>query len=349
MAGNWKRWWPLVKLVVAVVVATAVGWSFARDLNNPALWQRTFQPGWLILAGLLYLLGLGCWCFYWQRLLVRLGQQPRPAALIRAYYVSHLAKYVPGKAWTLLLRAGLIRGPNVSGGIGGMTAFYEVLTTMAAGAILAVALLAGFGREASAGLDWNGLWAVLTFQPPESFNLGRWTAAAFAGMLLLAVGLPLVPPVFNRFAERLSLPFRGKDAPPLPKVTWGALLEGLVITSVGWLFLAGSFWTTLQAAADGRLPWSPDLMARSTASLGIAYIAGFVLLFAPGGLGVREYLLTLLLAPELADGLQVDACEGRGIVVLAVLALRLTWTVAEVLAAAVVWWLPSLTPAPDPP
>ncbi|HKB39299.1 MAG TPA: hypothetical protein VKD72_22870, partial [Gemmataceae bacterium] len=239
MRLNGKRWWPVVKLLVAAVVLAAVGWSFARDLSSPTLWQRSFQPGWLVVSGVLYLLGLGFWALYWQRLLVRLGQRPRPSALVRAYYVSHLGKYVPGKAWTLLLRAGLIRGPNVSGGLAGMTAFYEVLTTMASGALLAVGLLAVFGREASAGLDWSGLWAVLTFQPPETFALGRWTAVALAGLLLIVVGVPLLPPVFNRVADKVSLPFRGKDAPPLPTLHTTALLEGLAITSVGWLFLAG--------------------------------------------------------------------------------------------------------------
>src|SRR5262249_9766492 len=102
------------------------------------------------------------------------------------------------------------------------------------------------GREASAGLDWEGLWAVVTFQPGEGFILGRWTAVALALALLTVVGLPLLPPMFNRVAEKVSQPFRGKDPAPLPRITTAALLEGLAITGVGWLFLAGSFWTALQ-------------------------------------------------------------------------------------------------------
>jgi hypothetical protein len=222
-----------------------------------------------------------------------------------------------------------------------MTAFYEVLTTMASGAILAVVLLAVFGRDASTGLDWDGLWAVVTFQPSEQFVLGRWTAVILSLLLLAVVGLPLLPPVFNRLADRFSRPFRGQDPEPLPRLTTTALLEGLAITSCGWLFLTASFWTALLAATNGELPLTAELAARTTAALAIAYVGAFVLLFAPGGLGAREYLLKLLLLPELLAGLSLSVEQGRGIVVLAVVALRLTWTVAEVVMAGCVWWLPS--------
>jgi glycosyltransferase 2 family protein len=341
MGTRWRRWWPILKVVIAAVVVTAVGWSFARDLSNPALWQRSFQPAWLLACAVLYLIGLGCWCLYWGRLLVRLGQQPQIPALIRAYYVSHLGKYVPGKAWTLFLRAGLASSPTVRPGLAGMTAFYEVVTTMASGAIIAALLLACYGREESAGVDWQGLWAVVTVQPPELFVLGRWTSVALALSLLAVVGIPLLPPMFNRLAEKLSQPFRGKDPAPLPRITTPALLEGLAITGLGWLFLAASFWAALQAITDGRLATSPELLARTTAALGIAYVAAFVLLFAPGGLGVREYLLTLLLVPELAAALSLEHDEARSLVVLTVLGLRLTWTAAEIVTAACVWWLPT--------
>jgi uncharacterized membrane protein YbhN (UPF0104 family) len=340
MSTRWKRWWPLVKVVLTVLVLAAVGWSFARDLRDPELWRRSFQPGWLVVSGLLYLLGLGLWCLYWHRLLVRLGQRPHAAASLRAYYVSHLGKYVPGKALTLVLRAGLASSPTVRPGLAGMCAFYEVLTTMAAGAILAGVLFVVVGPVSSAGLDGAGLWGVLTFAPPTDFVLGRWAGVAVAGLLLLPVGLPLLPPLFSRLAEKVSRPFRGQDAAPLPRLTTAALGEGLVITALGWLLLGASFWAALQAVAPG-LAWSPALAGRMTAALAVAYVGGFVFPFTSGGLGVREYILRLLLAPELAAALPLDAPEAPGLVALAVLVLRLTWTVAEVVMAACVWWWPA--------
>ena len=43
------------------------------------------------------------------------GQRPGGMATVRAYYIGQLGKYVPGKAWALLLRSVLIRGPQQHG------------------------------------------------------------------------------------------------------------------------------------------------------------------------------------------------------------------------------------------
>ena len=44
---------------------------------------------------------------FWYRLLRQLGQRPTALAAVRAYYIGHLGKYLPGKACALLLRATL--------------------------------------------------------------------------------------------------------------------------------------------------------------------------------------------------------------------------------------------------
>ena len=67
--------------------------------------------------------------------------------------------------------------------------------------------------------------------------------------------------------------------------------------------------------------------------MGPAYVIGFVILTAPGGLGVREFLLIRLLTPELVGVEDRGPEDARALVVLAVLALRLVWTTAELLTA----------------
>src|SRR5207244_6475766 len=87
----------------------------------------------------LYVVGLGFWGAFWLRLLHRVGLRPSAGAAFRAYYVSHLGKYVPGKAWAILMRATLL--PGVRPGVAALTAAYETLTTMAAGALIAAAVI----------------------------------------------------------------------------------------------------------------------------------------------------------------------------------------------------------------
>jgi glycosyltransferase 2 family protein len=61
------------------------------------------------------------------------------------------------------------------------------------------------------------------------------------------------------------------------------------------------------------------------ASVALATVAGFLVAVLPGGLGVREGVLMSALAPAL----------GSDQAVVAALALRLVWVVAELAAAAV--------------
>jgi uncharacterized membrane protein YbhN (UPF0104 family) len=79
------------------------------------------------------------------------------------------------------------------------------------------------------------------------------------------------------------------------------------------------------------------LWGRCTAYVGLAYVAGFLAIVTPGGLGVREVLLQSALAHELSAGLGDDAAP---LAVLIVLVLRLLWTVMEVMMAAVMYGLP---------
>jgi hypothetical protein len=70
--------------------------------------------------------------------------------------------------------------------------------------------------------------------------------------------------------------------------------------------------------------------------MGVSYVAGFVILLAPSGLGVREFFLVMFLTALLGSSSAADEAS----VLLAVLAMRLVWTAAEVVMIALVWHLP---------
>ena len=65
-----------------------------------------FEVGWLIGAGFLYLAGLLACGWFFERIL---RSSPTPVRLfpaLRAYLVSHLGKYVPGKAMVVVVARG---------------------------------------------------------------------------------------------------------------------------------------------------------------------------------------------------------------------------------------------------
>ena len=333
MRDKLRRVWPFVKAILWLAILFFIGRQFARDLSRPELGQRSLHPGWLIVSGLLYLLGLSLSALYWQRLLAHLGAHPPLGAALRAYYLGHLGKYLPGKAWALLLRTSLVRGYGVSTGLAALTSFYEVLTTMAAGVLVAAILFAVLGADAGAGLNAETLRRLLMMEQPADVGLQRPVVVMLSALLFLGLVVPLDPAIFNRLAHRLSLPFRERDAAQLPRIHLRHLLEGLAFTSIGWLLLGASFAAALRGILGDAWPWLDVRTARLPAIMGLAYVIGFVILIAPGGLGVREFLLTLLLTPELVGVEDMGPEDARATVVLAVLILRLVWTAAELLTA----------------
>lgn len=116
---RWKRLTiATVKALIAVVVLWAVGRHVMRTWNDlVARWvSLRFEPAWLVGSGVLYLAGLSAYGRFFERIL---HAGPTPVGLVpalRAYLVSHLGKYVPGKAMVVVVRAGMVvpfgRGPR---------------------------------------------------------------------------------------------------------------------------------------------------------------------------------------------------------------------------------------------
>src|SRR5262249_11276343 len=140
---------------------------------------------------------------------------------------------------------------------------------------------------------------------------------------------------FNRVVERLVRGVLRDRTATLPQLQSRALLAGLLVTGCGWLFLGASLEALLWALAPENTVIGWQGFVRSTTALAVSYVAGFIA-STPGGLGVREFLLQQMLAPQL----------GAQAVVVALL-LRLLWTVAELVMAAIVWWLPARIAKPQ--
>ena len=314
MRVKWATLWRGTKIALAVAIVGGVGWQFAKILRRPELWEQplALDPLWVAVAAGLYAVGFACWGGFWWRLLRGMGEWlPLPLAA-RAYFVSQLGKYVPGKAVSVFMRVAYARAAGVRTGVAAITATYETLTTIAAGALIAAVLFPFLEAESSA-MGWKAL-----------------------GLLAIA-GIPILPGVFNRVAERLARPFVPKDAPPLPRLGFASLLGGLLQTSLGWICLSASLLALLHGLGRDELPWLV-----CTAYVSLSYVAGFLTLPAPGGLGVREAILQQLLARQFAAGLGEQSAETFAVVV--VLLLRLIWTVTELSLAAISAALPRLAP-----
>ncbi|MBN2474023.1 MAG: flippase-like domain-containing protein [Pirellulales bacterium] len=301
-----KKWlMAMVKLLIVAAVLLAVRHTITKALADLGQYPWNFDPVWLLLAGLLYLLGLLPAGLFWHRVLHVLGQDARLGETLRAYYIGHLGKYVPGKAMVVVIRAGLIRSQRVNTAVAAISVFFETLTMMAAGAFIAAAILAAWFRD-----------QTLLF----------WVAIG----LMVAAGMPTLPPIFKRLVRLAGV---GKSDPAteanLEKLDWRTLVIGWISMALLWVLLGWSLWAVLKAMGISDIHPIRQLHLY-TAGVSLAMVAGFLSL-VPGGAVVREAILAQLMVPHM----------GEVVALVSAVLLRLVWLLSELAASSVLWmWRP---------
>lgn len=291
--------WPRVVFLLVALAFCAYGLVSQWDQIGEALARMS---GWAIAGALATgLAGLAASMLAWRSLLAGLGSPlPLPAA-IRVMFLAQLGKYVPGSVWALVGQVELAREHDVPRRRGASATLLAMAATIATGVVVAAVTL----PLTSPGATRRYWWLLL-----------------LAPVLLAALHPRVMITMLNRV---LALARR-----PAFTETIGL---GTMARAVGWSVLA---W-----ALFGTHAW---LLARSlgdagfflsTGAYALAFVVGFLVVIAPGGLGAREAALVVALAPVLPSG---------GPLVVA-LASRVVLTAADLLWAALAAALPRPAPA----
>jgi uncharacterized membrane protein YbhN (UPF0104 family) len=311
-ASSARKRWLLRGLRLAILVAVVYGVrrSLLDGLHrlDEHSWHLDFV--WLAAAGALYLVSLLPAALFWHRILRRMGQDAGVGETLRAYYIGHLGKYVPGKALVVILRAGLIQSHRVDPVVAGTSVFVETLTLMAVGGVLSAIIIPFWFADA---------WRLVLL------------ALAFAA----ASGLPTLPPVF-RLAVRF-VPFLGSDPGRmeyLGRLRATTLLWGWAANLVGWLVSGVSLWATVRAlGADEMI--TLGTLPLFTAAAAMSTVGGFLSMI-PAGIVVREALLGHLLAGTV----------GASVALVAAIVFRLVQLVSEVVISGILYLAGLRRPAP---
>lgn len=304
--GKRRKLWLALETAVAVVIVAAVAWNFRNTLKGiePGSLPIRVRVELLIPAGVLYLLAHLCWSAFWVRLLHYEGVRVSWWVGLRTYYISQFGKYVPGKLLVPLLRMRMLRPHGGHPVPVAVTAVYETLTSMSAGALLGVLFLPRLGRL-----------------PPE---LSVNETALFA-----VFALPLGLAVLNKLAARIARKKRGPDARPLPAPSVWLLAQGLAHGAAGYCLLALSLGLTIRGLVADVPDWDVQAFTTDLGAVALCYVAGFAVVVTPGGLGAREAVLTWALTPQFATAL--GPTQAAAVALLVALGLRGTWTVAEII------------------
>ncbi len=268
-----RRWLAGASLAVSMLAIGWVAWTFAGQLGEvrARVADGPLIAGMLVgapaYAALTLLLTLAWWWL--------LGIYERRPTLRAAYAIwarSQIAKYLPGNVLHYASRQVLGRRLGIGHANLVASAVMETGSTLLAAATISIHAALPAARDgASLPAPWMlvavPLGAVLAW--PVIDRLLRRSAST-------ARHLRALPVLSLRRALRLLVPSLALH---------GAFLFGTGALLLGLLW-AG--WPALEISAP-----------RVIGSYALAWLAGTLMPGAPGGLGVREAVLTLLLAPRL--------------------------------------------------
>lgn len=291
-----RRRLQVARVAYLALAAAAVAYLAADRRDDVGeLLERT-NPAWLALGLVLAFVQLSLNTAFWHAALGAVGRDDpvvRYRDVLGASARSLLARYVPGSVWYALGRAALLSRHGVRRRTLVTVAVLEATLSISTGAALGIGLLA------------------LTADPP-----GGATTAGVAAVIAAAVS---TPPVLNRvlavWARR-----RGGVAPQLGWAQLGRLVAWMVLF---WAGGAATFTVYLHAFGGIELPG----VAEVAGSFMVAWVVGFVAVFAPQGVGVFEAAVA---------GLLIDGPVGAAALVVAGFrVLTLTRDVIAVVAAEV--------------
>ncbi|QDU79181.1 hypothetical protein Pla110_08860 [Polystyrenella longa] len=297
--------WGLCLLVLVFVIYQGYQLSSKEELS-----ELHIDYSWLLLAGIVYLAGWMPSVWFWRALMRSCGADVPWRPTIRAYYCGHLGKYVPGKAMVLVIRTALVK-KHCPPALAAITATCETLMMMGTGLVVVGSLFPlVFTMEQQSRLP--------AFLQPLIIHPWLLPALVIGTTLLL---LPLIARMVTVVSRKMTPPEYQLEQPIHIRTL--LLFRGLFLFGVCWITLGISLGLVLKSL-------QPDLSLLEhfwtfVAASAVATSIGFLALFAPGGVGVREGLLMWSLAaiPEISPAQAVAA---------AVL-LRLVWLTFEILAA----------------
>jgi glycosyltransferase 2 family protein len=317
-----RRWMSLARVVIIVAVVVGLWMATERSIahwnsqpEENRLRLNDLHAGWLAVGAVAYAASLLPAVFVLSRALQSLGVESRLRPVVAAQLIGHLAKYVPGKAMVIFVRADVLNrgGAKVSIRAATIAISIETLTMIATGATIAVGMLMFTEQSTSALPSWI-----------------RQTSLLMALAAIVATLPSVLKLVLSRRMLGGALSFQWTGIDVLAAWFWNGIAWVLIGLSTTALVLAVP--EHIRSGLD-LSSWS--IFATCLTAIALAYVAGFLSLL-PGGAGVRELALTAMLSP---------IAEPSGAFLIAIIMRMMQLVVEGILAGAA--WLTCQSAAPQ--
>ncbi len=258
MPRYWR--WVFVALALACML-----WLLLAQWNEIRHLEWELHPGLMLLASLALVALFFLDALGWHLILRALGADTDARSSIRTWLLSSLGRYLPGAVWGYVGRIAMSTEQGIPAATTVLALYLETLLLC--------------GAAISAGLPAVAL--------AMDFPLGGGTVVLLAVLLALLMH-PRLLGLMRYLPGAIGRAFAAAALPSARRMFAVYLYYVLFWAAFGGAFLA--FVAALQPIPEGAaLPIA--------ASMGLSFAAGLVAVFAPGGIGVRESALYLLLLP----------------------------------------------------
>ncbi|MEL7626170.1 MAG: hypothetical protein AAGU15_04860 [Anaerolineaceae bacterium] len=276
----------IIKWLWLVLVLAAAGYYFYRNWDQVSSLINQISTWQIALSLVLLLIGKMFLVVLVQFSVNAEGWHPKYLEVLGVYGLSSLGKYIPGGVWHFVGRFGIYKINGLSAKASTRALILENIWLL--GSAVATGVIGVF-------LTRFDLIAGLLNLPNQ-----QWLAILFT---VVALGLwLLVLVVVHKIVRRYTI----ED---LPNVFLVAAV-GLVL----WIFIGGSFFVMFQ---EFPLSAAPLFIG----GYAVSWAVGYVAVFAPGGLGIREAVLAFVFSTIASvEFIAVYAAMNR-----------IIWVIAEVL------------------
>lgn len=283
-----RRWWaflqPWLRRMMTVGITLLIFVAMIRPLKENWPLARAQLAQMSMAAFVLASAMFGVFLFVframaWRRIVAGFGHRLPVGASARIWSTSELARYLPGAIWQVVGRVMLVRPYGVSGSVCSTTQVLELCIFLMANVLLASACWLYYGaKELAEVRGW--FLTALALVPMLAFLLHPRVFYTIVNAVLARLGKPVI-------VRRL----RGKQ---------------LVLILV-WTVL-GLLWQSLAVylIARGPLGLKIDWLWIVAGAYSLAWCAGFLAFWAPGGIGVRELVFVAAMGVMLPDAVRAQ-------------------------------------------
>jgi hypothetical protein len=262
--ANGLQWIVFVVLLVLIARHLVTQWDDLHSLGTAVSVRWSL----LAVASLIVLVTYAALVQAWRLLMVPWGAQVPYMDAVRIWTAANLGRYIPGKVWSIGALAVLAERRGVPPVAATGAALLSTMLNLGAG----VAVLALTGSAALRTVD------------------SRFSTVALVLALCFLLGVLWLPHLFPTLVRRVQR-LRGAESAALPLLPHRYLWAALLINACSWVGYGLAFAVLAHAVVAPIGGALSAYVAIWTAS----YLAGYLALVAPGGIGVREVPLVLML------------------------------------------------------